>query len=556
MDVVKVDKWIAPTINGAPLLCMPNIPKPLHSRAPRTIEGQAKWNLMRTKCYMDADYTCQACGKYLGAGKCLERGTQVLTVQGWKAVEQITIEDRVAQFNPKDSSIEFVYPIATQKMFQEKIYRIGYKNRFRMGVSGDHRVLIKKKSSKNAEIHWETVRAKECKACGKAYQYIPTAGFNRTADVLTPDEKVLIAIHADGNVIRQNSNSKYCSHPELSGMYCSNICVYKERKQVQLLELLKACSLPYTIASNGRRGGLRALIWTHNNPKDFWDCFNVDMGAERAHQFIDELVKWDGWEGNRKGHLGRCWYTTKPHQADFVQAVAVQCGITTTYSVSKRTVRDWGKDISNRKSTLNCLPQINIEFLSKTERGTQTMSMKEEEYNNEVFCITVPSSYFVARTKDNYTFITGNCQAHELYSIDWSKQLSQFERCVCLCKDCHAFIHSGRTFSMYQRGEKLYNKYYLQKIAKKAFEVISAYNNTVPEDQKLRMYGTIMEWLKDKELGKWLEPMINHYNVRLYGAKRAYEDKDHWSKWRLVYHGKKYEPKYKDAKEWQEAMKE
>lgn len=148
----------------------------------------------------------------------------------------------------------------------------------------------------------------------------------------------------------------------------------------------------------------------------------------------------------------------------------------------------------------------------------------------------------------------GKCQAHELYSIDWSQQLSRFERCVCLCKDCHDFIHSGRTFSMYQRGEKLYNKYYLQKIAKKAFEVISAYNNTVPEDQKLRMYGTIIEWLKDKELGKWLEPMINHYNVRLYGAKKAYEDKKSWGRWRLIYNGKEYEPKYKDAKEWQEAM--
>lgn len=149
---------------------------------------------------------------------------------------------------------------------------------------------------------------------------------------------------------------------------------------------------------------------------------------------------------------------------------------------------------------------------------------------------------------------SGKCEAHELYSVDWSKQLSKFERCVCLCKDCHAFIHSGRTFSMYQRGEKLYNKYCLQKIAKKAFKVISAYNNTVPEEQKLRMYGTIMEWLKDKELGKWLEPMINHYDVRLYGAKKAYEDKKSWSKWRLIYNEKKYEPKYKDANEWEEAM--
>lgn len=148
----------------------------------------------------------------------------------------------------------------------------------------------------------------------------------------------------------------------------------------------------------------------------------------------------------------------------------------------------------------------------------------------------------------------GKCEAHELYSIDWSQQLSRFERCICLCHGCHSFIHSGHTFTMYQKGEKSYTKEYLQKIAKNAFNLISAYNNTAPLDQKLRMYSTIVEWLKDERLGRWLEPMINHYNIMIYAPKKAYEDKKHWDKWRLIYNGEEYEPKYKSAKEWKEAM--
>lgn len=145
----------------------------------------------------------------------------------------------------------------------------------------------------------------------------------------------------------------------------------------------------------------------------------------------------------------------------------------------------------------------------------------------------------------------GKCQAHELYTIDWSQQISRFERCVCLCADCHTlFIHSGRALSMYKRGELPSDR--MLKTAKKCFELIYQYNQL--HDKELIVYGTFVDWAKDSELGKWLEPMINKYNIKFYGPTKSYEDKKHWGKWRLLYNGKEYEPKYKDAKEWEEAM--
>lgn len=68
-DIAPLSHWEAPEQNGAALLAMPNIPKPLHGQAPRVIVGEAKWQIMRTKCYMGAHYTCEICGKYLGKGK-------------------------------------------------------------------------------------------------------------------------------------------------------------------------------------------------------------------------------------------------------------------------------------------------------------------------------------------------------------------------------------------------------------------------------------------------------------------------------------------------------
>lgn len=62
-DVKKVPCWVAPKEDGAKILTMPNIPTPLHGLAPRTILGKSTWDHMRKRCYFEAGYKCQACGK-------------------------------------------------------------------------------------------------------------------------------------------------------------------------------------------------------------------------------------------------------------------------------------------------------------------------------------------------------------------------------------------------------------------------------------------------------------------------------------------------------------
>ena len=62
-DVKLVTKWTPPEGDDLrPLIAMPNIPKPLHGVAPRTLLGAATWNRMRKNCYAMANNTCEICG--------------------------------------------------------------------------------------------------------------------------------------------------------------------------------------------------------------------------------------------------------------------------------------------------------------------------------------------------------------------------------------------------------------------------------------------------------------------------------------------------------------
>lgn len=62
-DIKLVTKWSPPKDDDLrPLIAMPNIPKPLHSQAPRTLLGASTWNHMRSACYAKADNTCEICG--------------------------------------------------------------------------------------------------------------------------------------------------------------------------------------------------------------------------------------------------------------------------------------------------------------------------------------------------------------------------------------------------------------------------------------------------------------------------------------------------------------
>lgn len=100
-------------------------------------------------------------------------------------------------------------------------------------------------------------------------------------------------------------------------------------------------------------------------------------------------------------------------------------------------------------------------------------------------------------------------EAHELYDYDYKKGRLTFIELVPLCHCCHNYIHSGRMQALVDKGEMEFDKMVF--IRKRGDKIV--------KDNKLK---------RPKPPTKCAE----------------------WSKWRLIFDGKEYAPKFKNYAEW------
>lgn len=144
----------------------------------------------------------------------------------------------------------------------------------------------------------------------------------------------------------------------------------------------------------------------------------------------------------------------------------------------------------------------------------------------------------------------GRLHAHELYTIDYKKGESKFERVIAICACCHDAIHSGRLITMYKNKNPLYPKAYVLKVVENCFKLVHDYNES--HEEKLSLYGTFLEYLKVPTLSVEMTELINKYKVSFYLEPKKIAD---WGDWKLLVGNKEYHTPYKSAEEWAEAMK-
>lgn len=334
--------------------------------------------------------------------ECFDKETEVLTKEGFKFLKDITFQDRVAQYTLNKGDITYSKPSKLIKKPYKGVMH-HYKGKYQdLMVTPKHDLIT---------VNYESKIEKKSKS--EDGQWLQTgsvvSGYKREGrSKLTTLEKILIAIQADGTVLGNTPSGIECGRRDVS------ISVYKERKIKRLKELLKDWDYPYKIVKSQRNGfkvGFRLPNHISNQSvKTFGWIETSEISSDWGKEFLFELSKWDSTI--RKNSF--VYYNTNSCAIDKVQEIGVLSGFY-TYKTLNRTSEQSSKikrpGGSLPKETKDCY------YVSLKEKHLTRYSPKKEvEYDDYVYCATMPEGTLVTR-RGGYVSIQGNCIHAEQYGL-------------------------------------------------------------------------------------------------------------------------------------------
>ena len=142
--------------------------------------------------------------------------------------------------------------------------------------------------------------------------------------------------------------------------------------------------------------------------KNFQDCFDINMGINRARDFIEEILK---WSSSKKSDYFGYYSSTNKNNVDFVSAILTQAG----YSGSQSTIMSENDKYNN----LYIVRWYNLDYCLDTECNKEIVS-----FEGTIYCVKVPSKKIILRA-EGFTFVSGNC--HSLSNQAWQSFLKLLE---------------------------------------------------------------------------------------------------------------------------------
>lgn len=133
-------------------------------------------------------------------------GTELLTPSGWKKIEDITLDDRVMQYEPSTNEMTFTHPTRVyEPQWRDEMYEIAANNgNARQVVSGGHRVYFEEKERLNNQCDtWKprTVDARNLSEVNlrSSHRRFRVTGAATVGTGMTVVDRLLVAVAADGS---------------------------------------------------------------------------------------------------------------------------------------------------------------------------------------------------------------------------------------------------------------------------------------------------------------------------------------------------------------------
>ena len=322
---------------------------------------------------------------------CYDDKTQILTENGWKYFKDLNkYVDKVAQYH-EDGTIDFVIPLKYYSEYYEgDMYKFSNLNHnLDLFVTPNHRMVYRNQKTGKLNIQFaENIKYFSYRNSIHAGKKIGNV------DKLTPKEKLLIAIQADGRFRYGDNSSKFIVDFQFA----------KKRKIDRLINICNEGGFKYKIVENSRMFNNSNKNWSNQSTiyvyldekpfKNFSEWVSLeDKSYLWCKEFIHEVVQWDGCVRSNYRYK---YDSTEQSNAEIVQMIAILAGYRTKYSVYN----------DNRSKKFRNTHTVNI-LTNRDYLDGQSIIKKLEKYSGNVYCVQVPTGLLVVR-RNGQVSISGN----------------------------------------------------------------------------------------------------------------------------------------------------
>lgn len=334
---------------------------------------------------------------YSGGFGCVPADTEYLSPTGWKRIDTLTKEDKLAVYT-KEGFIRFEKPLEVFKWNADKWY--SFNTRFiHQTLCPNHKIVCWSDKIPN-EI--KTIRCEDyinngCSQHYKLKNYFKTSG-NTTTGLTETELRLLVAYQADGynyQAIHHNKKSE-----RRIGFHLK-----KKNKIIRLIKLLLKTDKPFSYKK--RNYGLK---------KDYYDIFSgldisefkhfpkewYNLNDKELSIIFDEVKYWDCSSKNNSNSY--TYYSNNKNDRDFIQFVCASQGYCTTTYERTRDIKivQQGKEYQYENKTEYSVSWTKGKLLSMGKPTVEIARGGDAKY-----CPSTTTGMWLARCK-NHIFVTGN----------------------------------------------------------------------------------------------------------------------------------------------------
>lgn len=429
--------------------------------------------------HINSGYRCPELNREVGgvptSQHCFDDMTEILTDNGWKSNETISLDDKVFTYNFSTSKIE-LKPIneIIRRQFNGQLFRISGKQ-IDVVCTDKHNVIVKydshkykrrgsNKISTEGQAYFDSLKTDNDKwhfekmqdVFGKRRKFMACGYSTEKADYDVGFMRFVMAVVADGYF------GLHCGVTPYIGFH-----VKKERKIEYLCNLMGELGIRYSLRKQkdetyffyiGKKTADKALdiIGKGKNLPPYI----LKADSDTLRELINTYAFFDGYRDKRLNNVGMNITTVNSHNASILQAMCILSGMRCVLGSREgvcSTIR--GKKVKKvqRVYLLSICPDL-------TSSKVKEASSEMVDYNGEVWCIRDDNDTVIIR-RNGRVSIQGNCKGEAAdVACDKPVELARLAASMHLPYDqmilYPTFVHFSHRLKGKQRGQTLYSKSY------------------------------------------------------------------------------------------------